>query len=114
MTPAEYKAIQDANKKVPEKTREIVKYITKDIPQKLSTFFESLAYLIIVTLYFFFTGLALLFNRKLPPFWTDLAKELEGGRITQKIAEVKKGTELKKKAGKMRVVDLETSEELSL
>lgn len=114
LTPQEYEAIVNANKKVPEKAKEVVKYITKDIPQKMSNLFESLAYLIIVSLYFTFTGLAILFKRKLPEFWTDLAKELEAGRIITKVREVKKTVELKKKAGKMRVVDLDTKKPISL
>lgn len=113
LTPQEYAAIQDANKAKP-KPKEVVKYITKELPQKLSTFFESLAYLIIVFLYFFFTGMAILFKRKLPDFWVSLAKDIEGGRMVAKIESVKKAVELKKRASKARIVDLETSKDLNL
>ncbi len=115
LTPQEYQDRQNANKIVPpKKVKEVIKYISKDVPQKLSTLFESLAYLIVITLYFFFTGLALLLNRKLPPFWTDLAKHLEAGSIAEKIQEVEKSTQIKKRAGKARVVDLETNEVINL
>lgn len=112
LTPLEYKAIQDANKKIPEKVTEKIKYITKEVSKRSTGFMESLAFVLMVFIYFLFTGLAILFKRKLPVFWEQMGKNLEGGRIMAKVDAVVRETEIKKKAGKMRVVDLETGQSI--
>lgn len=110
LTKEEYNAIKDANKKSPEKVIEKVKYVTKEISKNVSGFWEGFAYFIMVTLYFFFTGLAIVFNRRLPKFWEAIGKTLEGGRISQKITEKAKENEIKQKAGKIKIVDIETGQ----
>lgn len=112
LTPLEYKAIQDANKKVPQKVTEKINYITKEVSKRSTGFVEGLAFVLMVFFYFFFTGLAILFKRKLPKFWEEMGSSLEGGRITQKVQDVVKQTDIKKKAGKMRIVDLETGQSI--
>lgn len=110
LTQEEYNAIKNANKKSPEKVIEKVKYVTKEISKNVSGFWEGFAYFIMVTLYFFFTGLAIIFNRRLPKFWENLGKTLEGGRISQKITEKAKENETRQKAGKIKIVDIETGQ----
>lgn len=112
LTQEEYKRIQDANKKLPEKIVEKISYITKDLGRKTLGLGESIAFILMVILYFTFTGLAILFKRKIPTFWEEMARPIEAGRISSKIEEHKKNVELKKKAGKMRVVDLETGQSI--
>lgn len=112
LTPLEYKAIVDANKKVPEKITERIKYVTEKVSKNVGGFTEGFAFVCMVILYFTFTGLAIIFKRKLPKFWEDMGKAIEGGRIAEKIEKVVKDKEVKQKAGKMRVVDLETGQSI--
>lgn len=112
LTPSEYKAIVDANKKVPEKITERIKYVTEKIGRKTGNIGEGIAFILMVFLYFTFTGIAIVLKRKLPKFWEDMGKAIEGGRIVEKIEKVAKEKEIKAKAGKMRVVDLETGQSI--
>lgn len=112
LTPEEYNKIKNANKKTPDKVIERVQYVTKEISKKASGFLEGFTFLIMVILYFFFTGLAITFGRRLPKFWEEIGKSLEGGRISQKINEKAKENEIKQKAGKIKIVDLETGQSI--
>lgn len=114
LTPEEYKAIKDANKKVPEKITERIKYVTKEISKGIGATAESIAFICMVILYFTFTGFAIIFKRKIPKFWEEMGRGIEKGKISEKIEQHKKEVDLKKKAGKMRVVDLETGQPIGL
>lgn len=97
-----------------EKKKEVLQTISKGV-SKVSyyahSFVDSLTLLIIAFLYFFFTGLALLFKRQLPKEWLAIAKDLNKGRVARKI----KGMQLEDKPTikkKFKIVDLETKKDL--
>lgn len=122
LSPEQYDRIVNANKEKPQvkiaeavqATKTAVIYATK-----ISIgFLDGLILLVIVFWYFFFTGLCLLFGRKLPKQWLALARDLNGGRIARKVKQVGKSQEQVPNGGDMnvptikkkrfRVVDLES------
>lgn len=110
----EWNSLQRKAEQSPKKVVEKIKYITKSIPTHAVSFLDSLSFLIIGAIYFTFTGIAILLNRKLPKFWIDLAKTIGGEKIAKKIEVKEKVQEMEKKAAKVRIVDLETGTNLKL
>lgn len=79
---------------------------------KLPPFIDSLTILTIAFWYFFFTGLAVLFNRKLPKEWLRISVYLTKGKVAKRISDMGKAKE--EKANTYKVVDLETRRPLGL
>lgn len=90
---------------VPQKVEKRIETIVKT---KLPPFIDSLILLNIATLYFFFTGLAILMKRDIPKEWMKIATHLTQGKIARKIKDMNVEKEKPKKS--VRVVDLETGQ----
>ena len=118
ITPAEFAAIQESNrralekKEAPAKVVRTIVTVTKTLSYGLA---ETIALSVFILVYFTFTGLAILFNRKMPKEWLDLMKSPRVKGIATKVA--KKTTQneaseevvqAKPSKNKYKVVDLET------
>ena len=112
LTKKEFEAIAQVEKKKPEKVVERITTIIKKVPQISINFVDSLAFLVVASIYFFFTGLAILFGRPIPKFWIDLSKIVETHRIKDKITEKVERNKIKDRAGKIRIVDIESGQQL--
>lgn len=77
------------------------------LSKKTSGLGEFIILFTITFWYFFFTGLAILFGRKLPNQWLRIAKDLNKGRVASKIK-----PEKPVEPTKFKVVDLETERPL--
>lgn len=99
----------------PEKTQTVKTRVV----EKTTGILEGLTALTLVFWYFFFTGLALLFKRKLPAQWLRLGTRLEKGYIPHlvkktglKIEQAK--SQPQKIHKKYKVVDLDTQKPVKL
>jgi len=98
---------------------ERVNTVTTKVIEKTSGILEGLILLTIVFWYFFFTGLCLLFKRKLPQSWLSIATRVDKGTTSHliektglKIDLVK--TQAQKILKKYKVVDLDTLKPVKL
>jgi hypothetical protein len=82
--------------------------IVTETKKQIPILVDSLVLLTIAFWYFFFTGLAVLFNRKIPTEWLKIATKLSQGKIAKKIA----NQETIKKPSSIKVVDLETQRQI--
>lgn len=122
LTPEEYEKALKAKENPFVKTvplTEKVNTVTTKVVEKSVGVLDGLTQLTIVFWYFFFTGLALLFKRKLPPTWLRIGTRLDRGVTSHQI----KKTGLKmdqvknqpqKTHKKYRVVDLDTKKQVTL
>lgn len=123
ITPAEFAAIEGANRKkvereqLPGKVVEKIVTVTKEV---FHGFAGSFTLALFVVIYFTFTGLAILFNRKMPKEWLDLMKtpRVKGlvGKVrkeTAEIAPIEEVVQAKKPKASYKVVDLETGSHIS-
>lgn len=83
--------------------------VTTIFKTRLPQFIDSLILLVIATLYFTFTGLAILFRSPLPKGWLSIAQSLTKGRLAKKVADLAEARDdtIKSKVSH-RVIDLET------
>lgn len=112
LTPEELKAIQDKQKEIPifKQAADHIRDIPKKVYSKTPSILDGMVLLTISFWYFFFTGLAVLFNRKLPKEWLAIGKDLNKGRIARKInPEKTKEAGLIQEKPQFKVVDLETN-----
>lgn len=106
--------IKDMEKIEPsEKIARGISKASKRAKDGTNSLVDSLILLIIVFLYFLFTGLALLLGRKLPAKWMKIGYDLEDGKVSKKINEIKTVVE-NKRPPSYKVVDLETNKPLGL
>ena len=99
-------------KKKVERRPDIREYVSTVVKYKVPPLLDSLLALTIVGLYFFFTGLAILFRSPIPKEWLKLSNLLSRGKVAKKVEELaEKKEEVQKKP--IRIVDLETKEDIS-
>lgn len=84
--------------------------VTKKIGEKTPGILDSLTLLVIAFLYFFFTGLALLFKKELPKEWLKIASQLNKGRVAKLLRP--KPEEVVKPKGKITVRDIATGQRI--
>ena len=101
---SEVEYIEQDNPKV--KTR-IVERIVRSAKLKTPLFLDGLITLTIVSQYFFWTGLCILFGRPIPREWMRLATTLTQGKIAKKVNDLAT-QEVEKKPVTHQVIDLET------
>lgn len=110
--------LHDLNKE--QSPKKAVRHVTKAIQavkSRITPFGDTVVLLCISILYFFFTGLALLLNRKLPRKWMQIGYDLNAGRIAKKIEDTKENhiAGINKMVRKSyKVVDLETKKAVGL
>ena len=89
---------------------------TRAVGKATTGFMDSLAFLIIAALYFFFTGLCLLLNRKLPRKWLQIGVDLDAGRISRKIEKKKEVIEKTDQVpeAKYKIVDIDSKKPVGM
>lgn len=106
-----HRVLADAPPPEGETTKTVYKNISRGISstlKKTPVLIDALVILTIAFWFFFFTGLAIVFGRKIPKEWLKIATQLSRGKIAAKV----KGKEVIKKPSNIRVVDLETHQEV--
>jgi hypothetical protein len=98
---------------------EKINTVTTKVIEKSNGLLEGLILLTIVFWYFFFTGLALLFKRKLPQGWLRIATRIEKGSISHLLKKTGLKMQYSDKQArpmhpKYKVVDLDTHKAVKL
>lgn len=101
--------IQVENPKVKAISKTIEKAVDS-VKKGTPILLDSLVLLTITFWYFFWTGLAILFGKRIPKEWLKIATKLSKEKIAKKIS----GVETIKKPNTFKVVDLETRELIPL
>lgn len=99
--------VEEPTPPVSKRIEHRIQTITKTV---LPPFIDSLILLNIAILYFFFTGLAILFKRDLPKGWLSIATHLTKGKIAKRIKDM--GETVEKPKTSVKVVDLETGQNM--
>lgn len=80
--------------------------------EKKPNLFDRFLTFWIISNYFFFTGLAILFRSPIPRAWLKLGQELGGKKIARKVEDISKA-EISPKKKQVKVIDLETRQDIS-
>lgn len=121
-TPEEFEKITKSNENPFVQKKPLVEKIntvTTKVIEKSNGILEGLILLTIVFWYFFFTGLALLFKRKLPQGWLRIATRVERGSISHLLKKTglkidPTTSQARKMHQKYKVVDLDTHKPVKL
>lgn len=96
---------------VGEKTTEVIREVVVKSGKAITGLSETLLLLVIASWYFFFTGLALLFGKKLPKQWMDIATHISKEKLPRVIQNKPEET-VSKPITKYKIVDLDTNQPL--